>query len=479
MNRAERRKVRYISIFSGIEAATVAWEPLGWEPVAFCEIDAFTSAVLAHRFPNVPNLGDITKVDWRNYRGEIDIIVGGSPCQSFSVAGKREGLAGESGLMLEYIRAVQEILPRYFVWENVPGALSCEKGAAFGQLLSEMDALGYGLAWRVLDAQFFNVAQRRERVFLVGCLGDPERAAEILFESDCLRWDHPSSREKRKAITACSERGSGSGSGECMTPWDAQNNRIYSEYGCGPCLQASASEGINIQQCVAYTLKIRSGCDGGGKGALVQEDMSATLSTSNEQTIFKPICMYAGCHHCAGFKFHQGSGAGSIGYEEENSPTITADWHVPAVMHADEEVRGCASRAISTNQRGEIRYDGVDGDTVGALPASRSGKQIQEVVCMADDNTKCAIDRNVSGTMKVRNSAPIVLSDYIVRRLTPIECERLQGFPDGWTDIAWKGKKAPDGKRYKALGNSMAVPVMRWIGERIDAVYSGTKVVQE
>lgn len=108
--------MRYISVFSGTEAATVAWDPLGWEPVAFCEIDAFPSAVLAHRFPNVPNLGDITKVDWSKYRGEIDIIVGGSPCQSFSIAGKREGLAGESGLMFEYIRAVQEILPRYFIW---------------------------------------------------------------------------------------------------------------------------------------------------------------------------------------------------------------------------------------------------------------------------------------------------------------------------------------------------------------------------
>ena len=205
--------MKYISLFSGIEAASVAWEPLGWEPVAFCEIDAFPSAVLAHRFPEVPNIGDITKVDWREYHGSIDVVVGGSPCQSFSIAGKREGLAGESGLMFEYIRAVREIMPRYFVWENVPGALSCEKGAAFRQLLSEMDALGYGLAWRVLDAQFFGVAQRRRRVFLVGCLGDAERAAEILFEPESLSWDSPSSREKRKELAADAERGVG---GSCL-----------------------------------------------------------------------------------------------------------------------------------------------------------------------------------------------------------------------------------------------------------------------
>lgn len=146
--------MKYISIFSGIEAATVAWQPLGWKPIAFSEIDPFPSTVLQHHYPNVPNLGDITKIDWRPYVGTADIVVGGSPCQSFSVAGKREGLAGASGLMLEYIRAVRDLRPRWFVWENVPGALSSEQGAAYRQLLSEMDALGYGLAWRVWMRSF-------------------------------------------------------------------------------------------------------------------------------------------------------------------------------------------------------------------------------------------------------------------------------------------------------------------------------------
>ena len=164
--------MRYISVFSGIEAASVAWEPLGWEPVAFAEIDEFPSAVLRARYPDVPNLGDVTKVDWRPYRGTADIVVGGSPCQAFSVAGKRQGLMDSRGqLMLEYVRAVAEVEPRWFVWENVPGVLSQDRGRAFGTLLREMDELGYGLAWRVLDAQFFGVAQRRRRVFLVGCAG--------------------------------------------------------------------------------------------------------------------------------------------------------------------------------------------------------------------------------------------------------------------------------------------------------------------
>lgn len=166
------KKLEYISLFSGIEAASVAWEPLGWEPIAFSEIEPYPCELLKQRYPDVPNLGDITKIDWSSHRGKADIIVGGSPCQSFSIAGNREGLKGESGLMFEYIRAVREVMPRYFVWENVPGALSSEGGAAFAQLLREMDVIGYGLAWRVLDSQFFGVPQRRRRVFLVGCFGN-------------------------------------------------------------------------------------------------------------------------------------------------------------------------------------------------------------------------------------------------------------------------------------------------------------------
>jgi len=153
--------VRYISVFSGIEAASVAFRPLGWEPVAFSEIDQFPCAVLRERFPSVPNLGDISKVDWKPYRGKVDLVVGGSPCQSFSISGKREGLRGKSGLMFEFIRCVREVRPRWFLWENVPGALSVDGGAAFGQLLHEMadgggvtDAHGACLMLSDLDPAF-------------------------------------------------------------------------------------------------------------------------------------------------------------------------------------------------------------------------------------------------------------------------------------------------------------------------------------
>lgn len=224
----------YISLFSGIEAASVAAGPLGWEPVAFCEIDEFPSAVLAHRYPEVPNLGDITKVDWKKVvaeHGPVDVVVGGSPCQSFSVAGKREGLEGASGLMFEYIRAVSEILPRYWVWENVPGALSSSGGADFECFLGEMAGIRgaggerYGIGWRVLDAQFFGVAQRRRRLFAVGVFGELEGPAKVLFESEGLLWDTPSSREKRQALAADAGSGPAGADGRGGAVAFAQNTR--------------------------------------------------------------------------------------------------------------------------------------------------------------------------------------------------------------------------------------------------------------
>ena len=178
--------MRYISLFSGIEAASVAWRDLpGFEPVAFCEIDKFPSAVLEYRFPDVPNLGDITKVNWKEVLakyGAIDLIVGGSPCQSFSIAGGRTSLDGESNLMFEYIRAIREVRPTWLLWENVPGVLNVRDNA-FAQLLDELQKLGYGLAWRVLNAEFDGLAQRRKRVFVIGCLNSIGGAAAVLFNS--------------------------------------------------------------------------------------------------------------------------------------------------------------------------------------------------------------------------------------------------------------------------------------------------------
>lgn len=406
--------MRYLSIFSGIEAASVAWGPLGWEPAAFAEIDPFPCAVLEERYPGVPNLGDVSGVDWRKFvkrRGKPDVLVGGSPCQSFSIAGSRTGLDGASGLMWEYVRAVREVRPRWVLWENVPGALSSSHGEDFRCLLEALDALGYGLAWRVLDAQFFGLAQRRERVFLVGRLGE-RPPVEVLFESESVPWDPRSSREKRAELA------------------DAAGGR-----------PGGAS----------FTLKLRhTGSDnpGGGAGPLVQRDVSATLATSQDQTLFT-------------FAQNSRDEVRLIGGDGSFAGALTAFHGMKqqtCVTQYGEEMAGTLT----------ARYD--------SSPCVDRG---QNIVCLSDDNANSAVDVDMAGTIKVGGSAPMVSScrpGGAVRRLTPTECERLQGFPDGWTRIPYRGKPAgecPDGPRYKALGNSMAVPVMRWIGERIGKAERG------
>ena len=240
--------MRYLSLFSGIEAASVAWEPLGWEPVAFCEVDEFASAVLAHRYPDVPNLGDITKVDWKKFKeeyGAIDIVAGGSPCTSFSIAGGRESLDGESRLMYEYIRACREVQSNFVLWENVSGCLNT-KDNAFAQLLDSLQDCGYcDLSWRVLDAQFFGVAQRRRRVFLVGHLAARGGcSAAVLFDAHSCEGNPPSSKDKRKALAAAAGRGAGGTGGEgCRTVAFAQNQHENKTLLCVASGQANAEHG--------------------------------------------------------------------------------------------------------------------------------------------------------------------------------------------------------------------------------------------
>lgn len=243
--------IKYVSLCSGIEAASVAWDVLGFEPLAFAEVEPYPSAVLAHRYPDVPNLGDIANVDWSKYRGTAQLVVGGTPCQAFSISGKRGGLMDPRGqLMLEYVRAVREIQPRWLLWENVPGVLSQDKGRAFGTLLSELDELGYGLAWRVLDSQFFGVPQRRRRVFLVGCFGSGGGASAVLFEREGV-FGHPtSSRKKREELAASIGRGAqGTGGGIAF----AQNQRgeVRLAGGDGTVSVALASRHTNQQTHIA------------------------------------------------------------------------------------------------------------------------------------------------------------------------------------------------------------------------------------
>lgn len=296
----DKRQLTYLSICSGIEAASVAWHDLNWQPVGFSEIEPFPCAVLKTRFPNVINFGDLTKHEsWPIQSGTVDIICGGTPCQSFSVAGLRAGMADPRGnLALTFLALCDRLRPEWIIWENVPGVLSSNNGNDFKCFISALVECGYYVAWRILDAQYFGVAQRRRRVFVVANRIDWRRSATVLFEPESLSGDYKTGRKARQS--------------------------------------AAASSKIGVAEIVS---------------------------------------------------------------------SVTAKWS-----------------------------KGSGGP---------SGDECQNLII-----------------------APTV------RRLTPVECERLQGFPDNWTDINYKGKPAADGPRYKAIGNSMAVPVMRWLGQRIAAVDS-------
>lgn len=322
--------MKYGSVCSGVEAASVAWESLGWKPVFFSEIEDFPSAVLNYHWPEIPNMGDMTKFEeWGYERGSIDVLVGGTPCQSFSIAGLRGGLEdGRGNLALTYCRMVDRLRPSWFVWENVPGVLSSNGGRDFSSIVSAMAQLGYSIAWRVLDAKNFGVAQRRRRVFIVGCAtGDWRDPANVLFEPESSSWDNQQSKSKEQA-----------------------HPRDFN----------------------ASLARMRGFGD---------YEIDGTASTCKARD-----------------------------YKDVTDIVIHANPVAPTI-------------------------------TSSGPPYSRTGNQHSEVDALVVQNK--------------------------VRRLTPIEAERLQGFPDGHTDIGWKGKPTPDSRRYKAMGNSMAVPVMRWIGKRI------------
>jgi DNA (cytosine-5)-methyltransferase 1 len=381
--------MNYLSVCSGIEAATVAWHDLGFNPVGFSEIEKFPSQLLQHHYPHVTNYGDMTNYKEWNLNESIGLLVGGTPCQSFSVAGLRKGLEDPRGnLMLTYLGIAEKFKPKWLLWENVPGVLSSNGGEDFACLLKGMAELGYGFAYRVLDAQYFGVPQRRRRVFVVGCLGDWRGAAKVLFESDSLSRDITPSRQEGEEIANCI-KASPSSYGS-YNPARSEGNAVI------------VSNGVS-----AIDLKD------------VSKTLTASYGTGGADLDIKPLVLepksYAIAENIIGRQAHNG-GNGN-GYSEEVMYTLNATG-VHGVAH---------------------------GFHVNARP----------------DEMK--FERELSGTLTTCQT-PGVMKQMRVRRLTPMECERLQGFPDGYTHTP----TSSDTTRYKALGNSMAVPVMRWIGKRIN-----------
>ena len=507
-NNTPQGPMRFLSVCSGMEAASVAWEPLGWKAVGFSEIEPFPCAILKHRFPNTPNYGSLTEYQsWPLEPGSIDLLVGGTPCQSFSVAGLRKGLADPRGnLALVFLGLVDRLQPKWVVWENVPGVLSSNGGRDFGSFLGALVQLGYGFAYRVLDAQHFGVPQRRRRVFVVACLGDWRSPAEVLLESDCVRRDIKKGRAKGQGVASGVEGGVGADHPEgCW--WDGgqvsqtrdavlQKGQTMPEKNRFPAVlqpvvidRAAFNQGQNAQyephiaesevmdslvargpHAVGQPIPFRKSkraCSTTDNETWVEADASNTLNnfdlgdTRTTHAVVNPIAI-------------QGT---IIGRSETSGPEgLGATENGPMYTLTKTDILG----VLYENHPNDSRVTGPHD--VAPTVVSRFGTGGGNVPLVNQEPKIIkASELRLTGKITEQDTCPTLLANtksgdndpLAVRRLTPTECERLQGFPDNWSRIPWKGKpedQCPDGPRYRACGNSMAVPVMCWIGEQIARV---------
>jgi len=495
--------MKYLSVCSGIEAATVAWHHMGWEPVGFSEIEKFPSEVLSHHYPNVTNFGDMTKYKEWKIEQPIGLLVGGTPCQSFSVAGLRKGLEDPRGnLALIYCGILDRFRPKWFVWENVPGVLSSSGGRDFGSFLGAVAELGYGFAYRVLDAQYFGVAQRRRRVFVVGYLGDWRPAAKVLFESESLRRDNPPSRSKREEITARIGIGpeiSGPLAARRFAETDglsttsAQMIAVPETNKVGT-LMARDYKGIDSYDHTKMVAMIASGKDQVGTLAAShgqKQWLGNQEAFSGDYHVLEPIAL---AENTIGRQPQNGGNGDGF---TEGGPMYTLNaTGVHGVSYGFEP--GIAKREGDANRFVEemtptLRAKMGDNQTAVAVYESHAqDARYNEVkVCPTVSATYGTGGGNIPLTLPIAWDAElnaredkmgtlmrggqggrmdgVMMTNMAVRRLTPKECERLQGFSDNYTQVPWRKGESPDGVRYKALGNSMAVPVMKWIGERINA----------
>ena len=436
--------MKYLSVCSGIEAASVAWHPLGWKPLAFSEIEKFPRKVLAHHYPDVPLHGDFTALREQNWIKDADILVGGTPCQAFSVAGLRNSLDDDRGnLTLEFVRLADAIdnlrrIGTIIVWENVPGVLSVKDnafGCFLGALVGNDDPIvpaggkwtNAGMvmgpkrraAWRVLDAQYFGVAQRRRRLFVVASARDDFDPAEVLFEREGLRRDTPPRREKGQEFAATiaqcfdRQRSDEYGTDDIASTMSARDFKAATDLVAQPIAFNSKDYGSDATTDMSPTLRSLGayGANGGGSMAVAQP---IPLDTMNiiERPSDKRRANRIG-----------------RGYGEAGDPMFTI-----TKGHSHAVAQSVAQPTAYASSDGKVR---ILNDVMSTLDSA--------------------------GESRGTNQQRFIHQEMAVRRLTPRECERLQGFPDDYTAIPG----AADGPRYKSLGNSMAVPVMAWIGKKI------------
>ena len=482
---------KFGSVCSGIEAASVAWHKLGWSAAWLAEIEPFPSAVLAHHYPNVPNLGDMTLLPNKILSGEIeapDIFCGGTPCQAFSIAGNRESLDDARGNLsltfCEIANAIDSVrdVPAIIFWENVPGVLNT-KDNAFGCFLAglagedgELKPSGkrwsntgcvFGskrtVAWRVLDAQYFGLAQRRKRVFVVASSRNGFNPAEVLFEFDGLRRDTAPGRNSRETTTTDAQSGFGSGSNPdlmatlCATDNDKWGSNQWVNEGKA-ILNTIPLNTMTILGRPSDDLKPRMG-SGIGK----ESDPSPTLTKAHSHAV-------AYEHTKTVYEMHaQDARVQNVG---DVLPTMSATYgsgggNIPVTYGIAENIinRQDHNGGNGIGSQEELQYTlnatGVHGIALTHAFKMRSG---------CDGGGKGYLGQDEKAFTISTHQDQQIFQQMAARRLTPTECERLQGFPDGYTKIPWRNKPAedcPDGPHYKALGNSWAVPVVAWIGERI------------
>jgi DNA (cytosine-5)-methyltransferase 1 len=518
-----QRKLKYLSLFSGIEAASVAWKDLGWEPVGFSEIEPFPCAVLKHRFPNTPNYGDITKwKEWGLVPGTVDVVCAGSPCQAFSTAGLRKGLDDPRGnLALVTLGLVEFLKPKWFIWENVPGVLTAQSGSAFGAILTALGDIGYGWSYRVLDAQHFGVPQRRRRVWLCGYrdpvtgVADWRPPAAVLSFSESLCWNPAKSWKKRKAPADDAASGAG-----------ATGNEGGAGAGCwwdggqvSQTLDAVLSKGQTMPEKNRFPAVLEptpfrkskraqsetddeSWVEGQEANTLNNFDLGDTRTT---HAVVEPICFEPRSQDgharvcgdvsptlntaqvgqrqpCVAISFQPGNLRREAGADPSTKtfPTLKCD-------SGDQSPHVAIVQASELRMRGEMTEKDICPTlTAGAKQGDTEPLAVHPVIPLDGMNLlsrlgECGENHSIqsfnpgdpSFTLKKGGTQHGILTPMAVRRLTPTECLRLQGFPDGWTQIPWKGKTAeecPDGPQYKAIGNSWAVPCARYIGERINMV---------